>query len=46
MFDDETPKEKSSTDWTGPIIVAMLAPLFFLLPFWATRRWDLQHVSS
>jgi hypothetical protein len=30
MFDDEAPKEKSSTDWTGPIIVAMLAPLFFL----------------
>jgi hypothetical protein len=33
MFDDEAPKEKSSTDWTGPIIVAMLAPLFFLFVY-------------
>jgi glycopeptide antibiotics resistance protein len=33
MFDDEAPKEKSSTDWTGPIIVAMLAPLFFLFAY-------------
>lgn len=30
MFDYESPKEKSPTDWSGPIIVAILAPLFFL----------------
>ena len=34
MFDyEEAPKEKSPTDWTGPIIVAMLAPLFFLFVY-------------
>jgi hypothetical protein len=33
MFDYEAPKEKSRTDWTGPIIVAMLAPLFFLFVY-------------
>lgn len=34
MFDyEEAPKEKRSTDWTGPIIVAMLAPLFFLFVY-------------
>ncbi len=33
MFDYEAPKEKSPTDWTGPIIVAMLAPLFFLFVY-------------
>src|ERR1700733_11360657 len=29
MFDYETPKEKSPADWSGTIIAAMLAPLFF-----------------
>ena len=33
MFDDEVSKEKSSTGWTGPIIVAMLAPVFFLFVY-------------
>ena len=33
MFDYEAPKEKSPTDWSGPIIVAMLAPLFFLFVY-------------
>ena len=33
MFDYEAPKAKSPTDWTGPIIVAMLAPLFFLFVY-------------
>lgn len=34
MFDyDESPKEEKSTDYTGPIIVAMLAPVFFLFVY-------------
>lgn len=34
MFDyEEAPQEKSRTDWTGPIIVAMLASLFFLFVY-------------
>ncbi len=30
MFDYETPKEKSPTDWSGTLIALALAPLFFL----------------
>ena len=33
MFDSEAAKERSPTDWTGPIIVAVLAPLFFLFVY-------------
>jgi len=33
MFDYEEPKQKGRTDWTGPIIVAMLSPLFFLFVY-------------
>ena len=33
MFDYEAPKEKSPTDWSGPIIVALLAPLFFFFVY-------------
>lgn len=33
MFEYEAPKKKSPTDWTGPIIVATLAPLFFLFVY-------------
>ena len=33
MFDYESPKAKNLTDWTGPIIVAILAPLFFLFVY-------------
>jgi hypothetical protein len=30
MFEDEPPKEKKATDYTGLIITAMLAPVFLL----------------
>ena len=33
MFDSEAPKEKSSTDWSGPIIGVMLLPVLFLFIF-------------
>lgn len=34
MFDyDEPPKEERTTDYTGPIIVAILAPVFLLFVF-------------
>jgi len=33
VFDDEPRKEEKPTDYTGPIIVAMLAPMFFLFVF-------------
>ena len=33
MFNDEAPKEKSSTDWSGTIIGVMLLPVFFVFVF-------------
>ena len=33
MFDDEPRKEEKPTDYTGLIIVAMLAPVFFLFVY-------------
>jgi hypothetical protein len=33
MFDSESPKEKSSTDWSGTIIGVMLLPVFFVFVF-------------
>lgn len=33
MFGYESPKEKSSTDWSGTIIGVMLLPLFFVFVF-------------
>jgi hypothetical protein len=33
MFDYKSPKEKSSTDWSGTIIGVMLLPVFFVFVF-------------
>ena len=33
MFDSESPKEKSPTDWSGTIIGVMLLPVFFVFVF-------------
>ena len=35
MFDYEQspPERKQSTDWTGPVIVAIVAPVFFLFVY-------------
>ena len=33
MFDYESPKEKSPTDWSGTIIGVMLLPVFFVFVF-------------
>jgi hypothetical protein len=33
VFDDDRPKEKQPTDYTGPVIVAMLLPVFVLFVY-------------
>ena len=41
MFDYESPKEKEPTDYTGLKIVAILAPVFFLITFLASADMGL-----
>lgn len=33
MFDYEPPEEKRTVDWSGPIIVAVLSPVFFFFAY-------------
>jgi hypothetical protein len=41
IFDDDRPKEKGLTDYTGLIITAILAPVFVLFAFFANAEMGL-----